>query len=150
MNLRAAYAEAALQIARETAHPRDLFQALLRGVELAVVTDQLDEAERLLAEVMQLRVHWEHSVEDRVYVSFNVADIRLARGDWQGARAACIAGLKLKPDPEILVFLGFAIAGAGQTERGLELVALAVNYREFMKVVLTYPVGITSSGNHQE
>ncbi|MBI1256075.1 MAG: tetratricopeptide repeat protein, partial [Chloroflexi bacterium] len=136
------YAEAALQIARETANPRDLLMALLHGIELAVVTDQLDEAERLLAEVMQLRVHWERFVENRSYVLANIADILLARGDWQGARAAIIAGLRLKPDPAALAYLGFAIAGAGQTERGLELVALAVNNREFMKVIFTYPVGI--------
>ncbi len=133
------YAEAALQIARETANPRDLYMALLLGVDLAVVSHQLDEAERLLAEV---RLHWERSVEDHLYVLASTGDILLARGDWQGARAAFIACLKLKIDPEGVLLLGFAIAGAGQTERGLELVALAVNHPGFTKVVLTHPVGI--------
>jgi tetratricopeptide (TPR) repeat protein len=133
------YAEAALQMARETAHPGDLIRALMRFAELAVVTHQLDEAERLQEEVRQLGVHGKSSVALRAFLVSTTGHIRLARGDWDGAKAAFIELLNFKTDPEAILYLGFAIAATGQPERGLELTALAMNHPGSSKPALKHP-----------
>ncbi len=134
------YTQESLQIALEITHPRVIAKCLVQVALIAIVSDQFDEAEQKLQEAMRLALS-----DIRPLHLLFLGFARLGRRDWVGAKYALIEYLKqsvtnLVVLPESLLGMGLMMAEERQTERGLELAALALNHLQTTKGLANSPL----------